>query len=70
MKRINILFAILFATVSLSAQEEKLNAIIEVENEYNPVETKATKHSFTPQTESSKESTPLGLVFSQKATPY
>ena len=70
MRRINLFIATLLIAAGAFAQDDKLDAIIEVENEYNPVETKATKQSFTPKIAIAKEETPLGLVFSQKATPY
>ena len=70
MRRINLFLATLLIAAGAFAQDDKLDAIIEVENEYNPIETKATKQSFTPKIATAKESAPLGLVFSQKATPF
>lgn len=67
----SILFAVaLFATGALYAQKDSLNAVIQVENEYNPVVTKAVKKGFTPTTEESDGNTPLELEFSQEATPF
>lgn len=56
--------------MNLHAQKDSLNAVIQVENDYTPVVTKATKKGFTPTTESNEQSTPLELEFSQEATPF
>ena len=64
MKKITI-FALsaLFAT-TLFAQKDSLNAVVKVENEYNPIIVKAIKPSFTPQVENTSGNAPLDLVFS------
>ncbi len=65
------LLAIAFMTAgTLYAQKDSLNAVIQVENEYTPVVTKATKKGFTPTIESTDSNTPLELEFSQEATPF
>jgi len=67
----SILLAVAFiATGALYAQKDSLNAVIQVENDYNPVVTKAVKKGFTPTTEKSDNNTPLELEFSQEATPF
>lgn len=70
MKKEIILIAALLFSAGVSAQKDSLNAVIQVENDYNPVVVKANKHNFTPQIEMPKENTPLELVFSQEASPY
>ncbi|MBQ5663045.1 MAG: TonB-dependent receptor [Bacteroidaceae bacterium] len=70
MKKIIIsAFAALFA-VATFAQTDSLNAVVKVENDYNPVIVKAVKQSFTPQIEMPTDNTPLDLVFSRSATPF
>ena len=70
MKRTTLLAIAFMATGALYAQKDSLNAVIQVENDYTPVVTKAAKKGFTPTTENSNNSTPLELEFSQKATPF
>lgn len=70
MKKEIILIATLLFSIGSYAQKDSLNAVIQVENDYNPVVIKANKQSFTPQIEMSKNNNPLELVFSQEATPY
>ena len=62
-------FAALFAAASF-AQTDSLNAVVKVENDYNPIIVKAVKQSFTPQIEMPTDNTPLDLVFSRTATPF
>ena len=67
----NILFTIAMVAVSaLHAQKDSLNAVIQVENEYTPVVSKAAKKGFTPTTDNNSGNTPLKLEFSQEATPF
>ena len=61
--------ATLFAATTF-AQTDSLNAVVKVENDYNPIIVKATKQSFTPQIEMPTDKTPLDLVFSRTATPF
>lgn len=70
MKKYMILATILTASCNIFAQKDTLNAVIQVENEYNPVVVKANKQSFTPQIEISTQETPLDLIFSQGVMPY
>ena len=61
--------AALFAATTF-AQTDSLNAVVKVENDYNPIIVKAVKQSFTPQIEMPTDNTPLDLVFSRTATPF
>lgn len=70
MKKSIFLVMALSISATLFAQKDSLNAVINVENDYAPVVTKATKKKFTPQTEQATNSTPLELEFSQRATPF
>lgn len=70
MKKSFLLSLAIAVSSTLFAQKDSLNAVINVENDYTPVVTKATKKGFTPQTEGESNSTPLALEFSQKATPF
>ena len=62
-------FVALFAATTF-AQTDSLNAVVKVENDYNPIIVKAVKQSFTPQIEMPTDNTPLDLVFSRSATPF
>ena len=62
-------FVALFAATTF-AQSDSLNAVVKVENDYNPIIVKAVKQSFTPQIEMPTDNTPLDLVFSRSATPF
>lgn len=60
----------MLAACTVFAQKDSLKAVIEVENDYNPVVIKATKLNSTPLVETATENTPLDLMFSHKATLY
>lgn len=69
MKKIfSILATLLFATAAYS-QKDSINAVIRVENRYNPVVTKAAKKGVTPAIEQNTAA-PLKLEFSQQAAPF
>lgn len=70
MKKSILLAVAIAVSGTLFAQKDSLNAVINVENDYTPVVTKANKKGFTPQTEQATGNTPLELEFSQKATPF
>ncbi len=70
MKKSIIITLALAFTSTLFAQKDSLNAVINVENDYAPVVTKATKKGFTPQTETTASNAPLALEFSLKRTPF
>ena len=55
---------------SIFAQKDTLNAVVQVENDYNPKVAKATKVTSTPQVEIQNNNTPLDIIFSQKTYPY
>lgn len=61
----------IFASLTFAQTvKDTLNAVVNVENEYNPIIVKVTKQSFTPQIEQTSGNTPLDLVFARKATPF
>ena len=66
MKKSILLAVAIAVSGTLFAQKDSLNAVINVENDYTPVVTKANKKGFTPQTEQTTDNTPLELEFSQK----
>ena len=69
MKKIfSILATLLFATAAYS-QKDSINAVIRVENRYNPIVTKAAKKGVIPAIEQNTAA-PLKLEFSQQATPF
>lgn len=70
MKRLFFIAAALVISSTISAQKDSLDAVIKVENEYNPVVVKANKQNFTPQIEIDNQEKPLDLLFSQKSSPY
>ena len=69
-KHIIICAATLLICGSAFAQKDTLNAVVQVENSYNPTVAKASKISSTPQVEIQSNSTPLDIIFSQKAQPF
>ena len=70
MKR-NIIFIItLLLCGIINAQEEVQNAVVNVENDYNPTVVKVNKKNFTPTVEGKSNTKPLEQVFSENATPY
>ena len=70
MKRIAFIAIATLFTAATFAQKDSLNAVVKVENDYNPIIVKAVKQSFTPQVELPTDNTPLDLVFSRSATPF
>lgn len=70
MKRIFQIAALLLTANSIQAQNNVPDAVVQVENDYNPVVIKAEKQSFTPQIEITSNNTPLDLLFSQEAAPF
>ena len=51
MKKAIILISALTLSLAASAQTDSKNAVVNVENDYNPIIVKAVKQSFTPQIE-------------------
>lgn len=72
MKRIALtaLSALFAALTFAQTAKDTLNAVVKVENDYNPIIVKATKQSFTPQIEQPGGSKPLDLVFARTASPF
>lgn len=70
MKKIILSLSALLLSGMLYAQEEKQNAVVNVENDYNPVVVPVKKKSFTPKEESNETTAPLELKFSEKASPF
>lgn len=63
------IIALLFCGM-LHAQEEVQNAVVNVENDYNPTVVKVNKKNFTPTVEAKSNAKPLEQVFSEKASHY
>lgn len=70
MKRYTALSVLLMIISNVYSQQDTLNAIIQVENDYTPVVTKAAKQNHTPQIEITQHSTPLDIIFSQESQPF
>lgn len=70
MKRNIISIIALLLCGMLYAQEETQNAVVNVENDYNPTVVKVNKKNFTPTVEAKSNTKPLEQVFSEKASPY
>ena len=60
----------MLAAGTLLAQNDTIGAVIQVENDYDPIVVKATKMGFTPQIEIPSDYTPIDLIFSQKGNPF
>lgn len=69
MKRYILSFAALLAGGMLYAQEDTRNAVVSVENDYNPTVVQVNKKSFTPTVEGKSNTKPAELIFSKQATP-
>ena len=70
MKKVILSLSALLLSGMLYAQEEKQNAVVNVENDYNPVVVPVKKKSFTPKEESNEATAPLELKFSKQANPF
>ena len=70
MKRNILSLTALFIFGTLFAQEDSKNAVVSVENDYNPTVVTVNKKSFTPTVESKSEAKPAELIFSKQTTPY
>ena len=70
MKKVILSLSALLLSGMLYAQEEKQNAVVNVENDYNPVVVPVKKKSFTPKEESNEAAAPLELKFSKQANPF
>lgn len=70
MKNSILSFVAVLICGTMFAQEDKKNAIVSVENDYNPVVVQVNKKSFTPTIESKSNAKPSELIFSKQATPF
>lgn len=70
MKRDILLLTALLLCGTLFAQEDTRNAVVSVENDYNPTVVTVNKKNFTPTVEGKSSARPAELVFSKQATPY
>ena len=70
MKRNILSLTALLICGTLFAQEDTRNAVVSVENDYNPTVVKVNKQKFTPTVEGKSNAKPAELIFSKEATPY
>lgn len=70
MKRTVLSLAALLVCGALFAQEDSKNAVVSVENDYNPTIVNVKKKNFTPTVEGKSNEKPAELIFSKQATPY
>ena len=70
MKRNILSLAALLICGTLFAQEDNKNAVVSVENDYNPTVVTVNKKNFTPTVEGKSNAKPAELIFSKQATPY
>ena len=70
MKRNILSLAALLICGALFAQEDNKNAVVSVENDYNPTVVTVKKKNFTPTVEGKSNAKPAELIFSKQATPY
>ena len=70
MKRNILSLTALLVCGALFAQEDNKNAVVSVENDYNPTVVTVNKKNFTPTVESKSTAKPAELIFSKQATPY
>lgn len=70
MKRSILSLTALLICGALFAQEDNKNAVVSVENDYNPTVVTVNKKNFTPTVEGKSNAKPAELIFSTQATPY
>ena len=70
MKRIILSLSGLLMCGILCAQEDKQNAVVNVENDYNPVMVPVKKKSIVPNKEKKDNKKPLELEFSKGSSPF
>ena len=70
MKKALLFISALALSGAVSAQTDNRNAVVNVENDYNPEVIEVRKKNFTPSDESNKENTPMMLVFSKSGKAY
>ena len=70
MKKAIILISALTLSGAIWAQTDNKNAVVNVENDYNPEVVEVTKKNFTPSDETKANTTPKALVFSTTGKAY
>ena len=70
MKRYILSLAALLICGLLSAQEDTKNAVVSVENDYNPTVVQVNKKEFVPTVEGKSNAKPAELIFSKQATHF
>lgn len=70
MKRNIFSLTALLVCGALFAQDDNKNAVVSVENDYNPTVVTVNKKNFTPTVEGKSNARPSELIFSKQATPY
>ena len=70
MKKTLLLISALVLAGNITAQTDKRNAVVNVENDYNPEVIEAEKKIFTPSDETSTDNKPITLVFSKTGKAY
>ena len=70
MKKALLLISVLFLSGATFAQTDNRNAVVNVENDYNPEVIEATKKNFTPSDEYKTNSNQTALVFSKTGKTY
>lgn len=70
MKKTILSLTALLMCGALFAQEDNKNAVVSVENDYNPTVVTVKKKNFTPTVEGKSNAKPAELIFSKQATPY
>ena len=70
MKRTVLSLAALLVCGALFAQEDSKNAVVSVENDYNPTIVNVKKKNFTPTVEGKSNEKPAELIFSKQARMF
>ena len=70
MKRNILAIATFMLSCTLFAQTDSLRAVVNVSNEYNPVQIKVSKKSFTPTIDNRRRTTAPEYEFTKEAMPY
>ena len=70
MKKIILSLSALLIGAALYAQEGKENAVVNVENDYNPVLVNVKKKKTAPKEEKQSRTAPIELKFSDQGNPF
>ena len=70
MRRIIILMNALVLCAAAVAQNNERDAVVNVENDYNPVVIEVNKKNFTPSTQRATDAKPIKIVYSTEGMPY